>query len=113
MFLKKIAIKTLSVTIGTIPLVTFAQLTTPVSAPITSITQLPTLLNSILGWFQAIFFGIAGIFIVLAAFGYLTAGGDEEKVRGAKQMLVYTAVALAVAVMATAVRGIVVTLLSV
>ncbi|MBI5733198.1 hypothetical protein HY967_04615 [Candidatus Jorgensenbacteria bacterium] len=96
-----------------LPLISFAQVTQPVTAPITSITTVPRLLTSILGWFQVIFFSIAAIFIVLAAFQYLTAGGDEEKVKSAKQMVIYAVVAIAVAVMATAVQGIVVSLLRV
>ncbi|MBI5733199.1 hypothetical protein HY967_04620 [Candidatus Jorgensenbacteria bacterium] len=109
------SIAKIAATVGAIalPFVAFAQVTQPVTAPVTSITQVPRLLNSILGWFQVIFFGIAAIFIVLAAFQYLTAAGDEEKVKKAKQMIIYAVVAIAVAVMATAVQGIVTSILRV
>jgi hypothetical protein len=46
---------------------------------------------------------LAVIFIVIAAFRYLTASGDPEKVKSAGTMLIYTAVAIGVALLARAV----------
>jgi len=46
---------------------------------------------------------VAVIFIILAAFGYLTSGGDPEKVGSAKNKIVYAIVAIIVAALAFAV----------
>ena len=46
---------------------------------------------------------LAVIFIIVAGFKYLTAAGDPEKVKAAGTMLIYTAVAIVVALLARAV----------
>ena len=61
------------------------------------------LLNVIMDWIFTIFLVLAVLFIILAAFNYLTSSGSEEKVQKANKMLVYTAVAIAVAVLARAI----------
>jgi hypothetical protein len=40
------------------------------------------------------------MFIIFAAFSYLTAGGDPEQVSKAKSRIIYAAVAIAVALLA-------------
>jgi len=47
------------------------------------------------------------MFILYAAFIYLTAGGDPEKVKTASNQLIYAAVAIAVALVAQGIRFIV------
>ena len=54
---------------------------------------------------------LAVIFIIVAAFRYLFAAGDPEKVKAAGHALIYAAVAIAVGLIAKAVPGIVSTLL--
>lgn len=54
----------------------------------------------IVKWIYTIFFIIAVIYIIAAAFTYLTAGGEAEKVNTAKDQLIYAAVAIAVALLA-------------
>ena len=78
-----------------------------VTSPINSVTGVQDLLNRVLRIMYVIFFIIAAIFIVLAAFKYLTAQGDEEKVGEAKKMLIYAIVAIAVALIATGVSSVV------
>jgi uncharacterized membrane protein len=51
-------------------------------------------------WFLIV---LAVIFIIVAAFKYLTAAGDPEKVKSAGTMLIYTAVAIVVALLARAI----------
>lgn len=46
---------------------------------------------------------LAVIFVIVAAFKYLTAAGDPEKVKSAGTMLLYTAIAIGVALLARAV----------
>ncbi|OGZ33958.1 MAG: hypothetical protein A2Y98_00590 [Candidatus Portnoybacteria bacterium RBG_19FT_COMBO_36_7] len=58
------------------------------------------LLNTILTWFAAIIF-IVGIFVILyAAFLYMTAAGDEEKIGKAKRAFIYGLVGVGVAILA-------------
>lgn len=58
-------------------------------------------------WFAAII-GILGILIMLwAAFLYMTAGGDEEKVGKAKSTLLYGLLGVAIAILAYGVFGLV------
>ena len=58
-----------------------------------------------------VFFGfiiLAVIFILLAAFSYLTAGGDEEKISKAKNELIYAIIAIIIAVLAKTIVSLVV-----
>ncbi len=50
---------------------------------------------------------LAVIFIIMAAFKYLTAGGDSEKVAAANKQILYAAIAVAVGLLATAVPRVV------
>jgi hypothetical protein len=51
-------------------------------------------------WTYILFFVLAVFFILFAAFTYLTAAGDPEKVGKAKNMLIYAVVAIAIAFLA-------------
>ena len=55
------------------------------------------LLETIGDWIFTIFLAIAVIFIVIAAFNYLTSAGSDEKVTKAHKMLLYAVIGLAVA----------------
>ena len=82
---------------------------TPIgTGPITTTGGVESLLNLIAGWAQTIFFTVAIIFIILAAFQYLTAQGDPEKIGNARTMVIYSIVAVVVASLASGV-GLVVT----
>jgi len=70
-------------------------------------TQVESLLENILGWIYTFFFIFAAIFILIAAFQYLTAAGDEEKVKKAKNMLIYAVIAIAIALVAMGIDNIV------
>jgi protein-S-isoprenylcysteine O-methyltransferase Ste14 len=54
----------------------------------------------IVRWVYIIFFTVAVLLILFAAFTYLTAAGNEEKVKNAKDRLIYAAVAIVVALLA-------------
>ena len=45
---------------------------------------------------------VALVYVVLAAFKYLTAGGDPEKVKTANYQLIYAAVAIGIGILARA-----------
>ena len=64
-------------------------------------------LNTIINWVFAIFLAIAVLFIILAAFQFLTAGGNSEKVSEARDKLLYAAIGIAVAMLSKAIVPIV------
>ncbi len=65
-----------------------------------TMTDVYTILNTIVNWFFAILIILAVFFIFVAAFYYLTAAGDAEKVKTAHATLIYALVAIAVALLA-------------
>ncbi len=54
-------------------------------------------MNTIIDWLFTALMVFAVIMIIYAAFSYLTAGGDEEKISKAHKTIVYAVVAIAVA----------------
>jgi uncharacterized membrane protein len=79
---------------------------------INSASGLLNLITSIIGWVQVIFFTVAALFIILAAFQYLTSGGDAEKRKEAQDKIVYAIIAIVIAALAFGVKAIVVSILS-
>jgi len=73
----------------------------------TNVSGLVDVIRNVVKWVYVIFFIIAVLFILFAAFTYLTAGGDSEKVAKAKNQIIYAAVAIAVALLAVGVELIV------
>ena len=59
--------------------------------------NLTTVLDKVLNWGFGLLIALAGIFILIAAYYYLTAGGDEESIKTAKNLIIYALVAVAVA----------------
>ncbi len=100
-----------------LPLVAAAQVgggapvTAPV-APVTSLSAVGTSLCNITNWLFYFLIILAVIFIIVAAFKYLTAAGDPEKVKSASHMLLYAAIAIVVGVIAKAVPSLIGTILS-
>jgi len=110
--MKKIAVIAIELAlIGSIAIPVGAQFEPIGSPPISTIDEVKQFLAGIFETLQIIFFIVAGIFIILAAFFYLTAAGSEDKVRKAKQQLMYAVVAIVIALFSTGVRGIIETLL--
>ncbi len=70
---------------------------------ITSLQGVLQLLCTVFAWAFYFLIVLAVIFIIVAGFKYLTAAGDPEKVKAAGTMLIYTAVAIGVALLARAV----------
>ncbi|MBI2639470.1 MAG: hypothetical protein HYW90_01090 [Candidatus Sungbacteria bacterium] len=79
-----------------LPLVALAQ----TGAGPSSVSQLINLINQIATWFEAIVFILAIIMILVAAFQFLTAAGNEEKVATARKSLIWGLVGIAVALFA-------------
>ncbi len=76
------------------------------NVPVANITSLQSILNDlcvVFAWMFYFLIVVAIIFVVVAAFKYLTAGGDPEKVKSAGATLLYAAVAIGVALLAKAI----------
>jgi len=54
------------------------------------------ILETILKYVYTIFFVVAIIYIILAAFNFLTAQGDPEKIKSAKSQILWACVAIAI-----------------
>lgn len=65
-----------------------------------SVQDVINLVNNMASWFETIIFAIAIIMILVAAFQFLTAAGNEEKVSTARKSLVWGLVGIAVALFA-------------
>jgi uncharacterized membrane protein HdeD (DUF308 family) len=108
--MKKIALYVLPITLG-IFLVGFlaqAQITSPApTGLITDVSGVWRIINTIVKWVYWLFFAMAVLFIILAAFTYLTAGGDPGKVKKANTQLIYAIVAVAVALIAYGIEALV------
>lgn len=63
----------------------------------TSGTQLLSIVDIATNWVFAIFTVLTVIFILLAAFQFITGGGDEAKISEARQKLIWASVGIAVA----------------
>lgn len=61
----------------------------------------------IIKWIYTLFLALTVIFIIMAAFAYLTAGGDPNKVKKANSKLIYAIVAIVVAILAFSLRTII------
>lgn len=95
---------------GVAPMLALAQLGSGPGGGPTTVSGLGTVLCSV---FNILFFGLIIItvfFIVLAAFKYLTAGGDPEKVKTASKDLMFAAIAIVVVFLAKGFPSIVVSL---
>ena len=90
-----------------LPAMAFAQTApTQTNVPQGNITSMQSILQlfcTVFAWAFWFLIVLAVIFIIVAAFKYLTAAGDPEKVKSAGTMLIYTAVAIVVALLARAI----------
>ncbi len=96
------------------PALAFGQNINP-SVPKTNITSLSgveSVITRIVNWITGLFFVAAILYIFYAAWLYLSAAGDEEKIHKAKNQLLYSIIAIAVALLAGTMRYIVASILS-
>ena len=63
--------------------------------------------NMIIRWIYTIFLVVAIIFVLIAAFQYLTASGNKDKVKKATDMLMYAAISIVIAILAFSITKIV------
>ena len=105
----KILLLFLLISTMVVPFVVSAQLVggdTPETIAST-LTGLELVIDRIGGFLQTLLFALAGIFILIAGFQYLTAQGDPEKTKSAKNMIVYAIVAIVIALVAFGVEAII------
>lgn len=99
-----------------LPLLTLAQVTVPpvTGAPVTSvqsINDVTRIIVSLVNWITGLFFVAAILSLFYAAYLYMSASGDEEKLGKAKNQLIYSIIAIAIALLAGSVRYIVASVL--
>jgi len=64
----------------------------------TSVSSVASFIGvKVVGWLSMIFWALTGVFIIWAAFLYLTGAGNEDKIGKAKQILIYAIIAGVVA----------------
>lgn len=68
--------------------------------PVTNTNGLLGIVKNILTWTYWLTLTASILFIIFAAFNYLTAAGDVEKVKKAHSMLIYAAIAIAITLIA-------------
>jgi hypothetical protein len=96
-----------------LPLLAAAQVGggSPTPAPtVTGVTSLQGIggtLCNITNWLFYFLIILAVLFIIVAAFKYLTAAGEPEKVKSASHMLLYAAIAIVVGILAKAVPSLI------
>ena len=81
------------------------------NADINSINAVGSTLCSVTNWLFYFLIIVAVIFIIVAAFKYLTAAGDAEKVKSAGHELLYAVIAIIVGILAKATPTLVVSII--
>ncbi len=102
----------LSIALLAFPMLAMANVVSPPADPL-NIAKVVNILKTFVNWFFTILIILAVVFIFVAAFYYLTAAGDAEKVKTAHQTLIYAIVAIAVALLAVGIRYLVAELVGV
>lgn len=69
-------------------------------APFESGRGLISTLERIINWIAIIVIVVSVLYIILAAYDYLTAGGDEDKIKTANRRLTYAILAIVLALVA-------------
>lgn len=65
-----------------------------------SLGDITNIINNIVKWFQGIVLALGVIMIAWAGFTWMTAGGDETKLKTARERLIYGLVGIGVALFA-------------
>ncbi|SRR3989344_1577023 len=112
--LKELATPVATTLVSLLPSVIRAQ-NSPLPIPGTGIgsvgdiigTTQNSLLCKVFGWLFWLLIILAVVFVIFAAFRYLTAGGEPEKIKKANYSLIYAVVAIVVALLARALPNII------
>jgi heme/copper-type cytochrome/quinol oxidase subunit 2 len=76
-------------------------------SPIETAGGLLSVIADVVRWVYILFFIVAVMFILFAAFNYLTAGGEAEKIKTSHRQIIYAIIAIAVALLAVGVTAII------
>ncbi len=93
-----------------LPLFVFGEFATP-TVTVTTAGQVLNIINFLTKVAYTLFIALTVLFLILAAFNYLTAQGDEGKVKTAKKQVVYAVVAIVIAILAFSVSSLVTSLI--
>jgi len=77
------------------------------NSPVKDVTTIQQIFINIIGWIYTVFFAVAVLFILLAAYNFVTSSGSEDKVSLAKNQLKYAVIAIVVALVASGVSVVV------
>lgn len=91
-------IKVLAYGAGAAPLLTLAQVTVPQG--ITSYSGIIQIISTAASWILGILLAAAVVLILIAAFNYITAAGDDTKVKKAKSMITFAIIAVVLGLLA-------------
>ncbi len=102
------------------PLAAFAQTNNPIGdtgniqnqAPVSTLSGATSSLAKIVNWVIVIFWVLTVLFLIWAAVLYLTGAGNEEKIKEAKNRVIYAIIAAAIALLSTGLQTIVKSALS-
>lgn len=81
------------------------------SIQINDVQDVIKIINNIAKWMYNILLVLVVIFVLLAAFTFLTAGGKTENVKKARNQIMYAVIALLVALLAFSINAIVINIL--
>ena len=101
--MKKILLTLTIINLLLLPVVSLAVVVSPTETIPTIITtpgDIIVIIDAIANWIFVILLAVAVIFILIAAFQFLTAGGAPERVSAARTNLLYAVVGVGVAVLA-------------
>ena len=110
--MKNLTKKLITIALITAPVLGFAQynsanqLNTP-NVGVQGLNDINQIIVGLVNWVTGLFFVAAVLFLFYAAYLYLSAAGYPEKLKKAKDQLIYSVIAIAVALLAGSVRFIV------
>lgn len=100
--MKKLTSVLSGISTAALPLLAMAQPVQP-TAPYSTLTGFQNFICTVVvGWLFTLLIVLAVVFVLIAAFKYLTASGDPEKVKSASSTLIYAAIAVVVGLFARA-----------
>jgi lipopolysaccharide export system protein LptC len=83
-----------------------------IKSPVEQASQVQERFKDVIRWVYTMFFIVAVLFILLAAYNYLLGGQDEKRIELAKKQLTYAVIAIVIALVAAGVAGVVYDLLT-
>ena len=107
--MKNLTKKLITAALISAPVLGFAQLnvTNAPNLGITGLNDISQIIVGLVNWVTGLFFVAAILFLFYAAYLYLSAAGDPEQLKKAKDQLIYSVIAIAVALLAGSIRFIV------